>query len=88
MEERVQIIYDGSCFTVNTYNGNKPMYIFEHQIETELHYSEKFQEMRLPKIKSISVICYKFEEATMFNDLRNEYISLKEELKEYIKNRL
>lgn len=87
-EKRVKIIYDGKCFQVFDYNGNRVSYVVDYQLEYQELNNEVLKNIKVPKLANVSIVCWDFEKNGMFNDLRTEYISTKEELKEFIYDNL
>lgn len=92
--ERVLVAYDGN--KVDIYEEehipqkflNSPLYVFHTEIlNIPIEHSD-FDELKIPKIANICVLCYKYEVENMKEDIILEYSSIREKLREIVKNNI
>lgn len=93
-EDIVKIFYDGEnvvvsekCFDEESII-NRPLYTFKHIVGNETLNDKELGKISIPKLHLISVLCYKHEIDSMKEDIIMEYDSIREKLREIVKNNI
>lgn len=93
-ENIVKMFYDGEnvgisekCFD-EEYIINRPLYTFEPIICNEILNDKELGVINIPKLHLISVLCYEHEIDSMKEDIVMEYNSIREKLRETVKNNI
>lgn len=93
-EDIVKMLYDGENVTVNEkcfddkHIVNRPLYTFKSIICNEILNDKELGIISIPKLHLISVLCYKHEIDSMKEDIIMEYNSIREKLRETVKNNI
>lgn len=89
-EDIVKIFYNGRdiLVTEQEHKINRPLYIFKPIICNEVLNDKELGKISIPKLHLISVLCYKHEIDSMKEDIIMEYDSIREKLREIVKNNI